>query len=499
MPLISPLRRVVRRPAQVMAGVVCILLVVVAVLVWQVAVQGLRISVQDSTEASNRTLTRVFVNENWEAVKPLLPPPGSGAEAAKANPNIAAIDQMVRRFSSYTDVLKVKIYDRGGITVYSSDRSQIGEDKARNAGFQAAARGQVASELTHRGAFGAFDGEMYDRNLVSTYVPVRVGDRIEAVLEIYADRTASIEFINRELRGLALWCIPWALAALLLVAAVAWWLHRAQSNLLQAVDDAEARARRVDASAAARQADAGGHFARLPGAFEGLHAMLVRASPSGQTPGLAAANAITPAEWRDLFERFIQIERWARTCRDLRWLTETGAQTDVVTGPEPGHESLDLSAVADDVLAAALPMAEWRGWQIAGFRHPAVLGSARADRARIAALLANMIGASIDTAIPSGSQGHLQCKLIRVGEGLHIDVVDDGVGLPQDQLDRCFKEWDLNRRLPEADGNGLVIWRLLVARALVQQAGGRFDARGTPGHGNRWSADLPLARVEALA
>jgi len=34
-----------------------------------------------------------------------------------------------------------------------------------------------------------------------------------------------------------------------------------------------------------------------------------------------------------------------------------------------------------------------------------------------------------------------------------------------------------------------------VVRALVQRMGGRFDARSTPGHGNRWTVDLPLVRV----
>ena len=74
-------------------------------------------------------------------------------------------------------------------------------------------------------------------------MPVRVGERIEAVLEIYADRTASSEFVNRELRGLALWMVPWVLVALLLVAATAWCLHRTQLTAARELAHAEAQAR----------------------------------------------------------------------------------------------------------------------------------------------------------------------------------------------------------------------------------------------------------------
>lgn len=154
--------------------------------------EQLRREIEKAGEMSNATITRVFVNETWGEIYSLLPPPGSDIAEIKNNPNIKKIDNRMRRFMSYTDVLKVKLYNVSGITTYSSEFSQIGEDKSNNIGLQRALKGNLASELTYRGKFGAFDGELYNRNLVSTYAPIRDGSQVIAVAEIYSDRTTSI-------------------------------------------------------------------------------------------------------------------------------------------------------------------------------------------------------------------------------------------------------------------------------------------------------------------
>ncbi len=155
--------------------------------------------VQAVTEAANVAFTRLFVNEAWSELRPMLD------IAAKThpskNPALRDVDLRVRHFTKGTDLIKVKIYNLQGLTVYSSDPAQLGEDKAGNKGFQAAARGRVASETTYRGKFGAFDGELFQRNLVSSYVPVRGEQGVEAVVEVYADRTTSMEGVEAEVRA----------------------------------------------------------------------------------------------------------------------------------------------------------------------------------------------------------------------------------------------------------------------------------------------------------
>ncbi|MGH7929772.1 MAG: sensor histidine kinase, partial [Candidatus Binatia bacterium] len=104
-------------------------------------------------------------------------------------------------------VVKVKIYDLKGRTVFSTEAKQIGENKASNAGFLAAQSGDVISEITHRDTFSAFEGVIENRDLISSYIPIRRGRSglpVEAVFELYQDITPLLKRLEETQRLLTL-------------------------------------------------------------------------------------------------------------------------------------------------------------------------------------------------------------------------------------------------------------------------------------------------------
>ena len=183
--------------------------------------------VQAVTESANVAFTRIFVNEAWDELRPMMDI--EAKTQPRDNPSLRSIDLRVRRLTKGTDLVKVKIYNMQGLTIYSSDPTQIGESKANNKGFEEASQGRVASETTYRGKFGSFDGEIYQRNMVSSYVPVKSGDSVEAVVEVYVDRTTSIEGLDADIRTAWTYFGPGTGFAFLLVVLLCRLGHRDQT------------------------------------------------------------------------------------------------------------------------------------------------------------------------------------------------------------------------------------------------------------------------------
>jgi diguanylate cyclase (GGDEF)-like protein/PAS domain S-box-containing protein len=185
-------------------------------------------------ESEHVNHARIIANEMWdEHFGPLvLSVADQPITELSHAPQIPALHQKTLKLLKGTRIFKIKVYDLRGRTVYSTDLTQIGQDKSQNQGVKNALQGQNSSALVHHNQFSAFEGELQDRDLVESYIPRYdpLSGQVSGVFEIYRDATTLLVEV-----GQRQWLLVGSVIALLalLYLAVFAIVKRAQSHLIE--------------------------------------------------------------------------------------------------------------------------------------------------------------------------------------------------------------------------------------------------------------------------
>ncbi|PKO62377.1 MAG: hypothetical protein CVU24_04425 [Betaproteobacteria bacterium HGW-Betaproteobacteria-18] len=177
---------------------------------------------------------RIIANEMWdEHFGPLvLSVADQPADQLTTAPQIPALHQKVLKLLNGTKIYKIKVYDLRGLTVYSTELKQIGEDKSDNAGVLAGLRGLNSSELVHQNQISSFEGELQDRDVIESYIPRHdpVTGQVSGVFEIYRDATTVLAEV-----GQRQWLLVAAVVALLTLLYLAVFLivKKAQHQIIE--------------------------------------------------------------------------------------------------------------------------------------------------------------------------------------------------------------------------------------------------------------------------
>ena len=160
------------------------------------------------TEENNVALTQVFYNTLWQKYNVFLSSTQKlSSEERKVDPRLYQLHADVLAQFEGLSIAKVKIFDLQGHTIFSTNLSQIGEDKRQSSGFLLARSGQIVSQLEHRDTFEAFKSTLKDRDLLSSYLPIRSsgahGD-VVGVFELYTDVTPLLQRVESTQRSILL-------------------------------------------------------------------------------------------------------------------------------------------------------------------------------------------------------------------------------------------------------------------------------------------------------
>jgi diguanylate cyclase (GGDEF)-like protein len=156
---------------------------------------------QDLAEGRNIAMAQVFKNTLHDSLDAVMDDTvGRDAEFLSQSDESRRLHASVLDLMRDTAVIRVKLYNRLGNTVFSTDAGQVGESRLDNPGFRTAMSGGIASELTRRDTVDSFEGVLAQVDILATYIPIRSADQsITGVFELYQNVTPFVSHLQRNM------------------------------------------------------------------------------------------------------------------------------------------------------------------------------------------------------------------------------------------------------------------------------------------------------------
>jgi two-component system NtrC family sensor kinase len=525
-------------------------------------------------EAGNVNLTRLFANTLWEndfapfvaktqaisvdrcsamadVIDPkdgkMKPPGEKKACYADVGKQIAAFQEFpalnAKVFGAMkkTTVFKIKVFDLRGVTVYSSEIGQMGEDKSNNAGWKGAAiDGKPTSELTFRDKFSAFEGVVEKRDLISSYLPVLApgSEKIVGVFEVYSDVTPFLDQIKAtsaqirkssndyqsqveavaaenqdkvDASGLTTLLIVLGLLAVLFGALYA-IVSRADHILVQQENEREhvqQQLAQAEKMASLGQMVAGvAHQLNTPLAFSHNNvSMVIDALNSFRTPLKVAGKLVSLVRDTDADSVNLNV---AKSRAQIAEIDEDDLDVempvemlgDTLRGIEQMRElvenlrdftRLDRSKTAEFDINKGLHNVVYIARSVIPTHIEVVedygsLPKIECNASQLNQVFLNLINNAAQAIVTE--QGTVTVRSYMEGNRIRVDVTDTGTGIAPDILPHIFENYYTTKTASEGTGLGLPI-----ARSIVQEHGGELTVSTEPGKGSTFSVFLPIAQA----
>jgi signal transduction histidine kinase/CheY-like chemotaxis protein/HPt (histidine-containing phosphotransfer) domain-containing protein len=195
-----------------------------------------------------------------------------------------------------------------------------------------------------------------------------------------------------------------------------------------------------------------------------------------------------PARSRQLAE----IVRAAKHMRDVVNVVLDYARIEAL-GPVPHMRRVDVRSLVQDCLAVIEPGARARGLET---RIVAATGAPThfvTDDTQLRQILVNLMS----NAVKYTPRGSIELRLLGDADHLTIEVADTGIGIPEAQRHRLFKEYErFGAERTSIEGTGL---GLAIAQRLADRLGGHMGHRNNPGGGSVFWLQLPAGVAEEPA
>lgn len=459
-----------------------------------------------SAEAHNVSLARSFANTIWPDFAEYVSSIDEDGDRLRQRPETSQLHTVLAKLTDGLPVLKVKIYNLDGLTVYSSQASQMGDDKSGNAGFLTAKQeAKPASKLSFRDSFSAYSGVVENRDLVESYVPIRRADgTVEGVFELYTDVTPLVVRLERTMTGyiVAFLLIFTLLYGVLFVIVrhADGILKRQYLELEKSEENIQAKNISLEQEIDQRQkTESALRIAKeeAEAANRAKSEFLATVSHEVRTPMngvLGMAGVLLDSELAENQREYVKViqdsgESLMTLINDI--LDFSKIEAGKITLEEI---DFDLVTAVDHVVDLLGHQAYSKGTELAAYLAPDVPQELTGDDGRIRQVLLNLVG----NAIKFTKKGSVTVE-VTVASGqftaadlaLRFAVSDTGIGISPEARERIFSEFTQadSSTTRSYGGTGL---GLAICKNLVTLMGGEIGMDSEVGRGSEFWFTVPL-------
>jgi two-component system cell cycle sensor histidine kinase PleC len=427
-------------------------------------------------EQNNAALTQAFANAVWPKFQWFL------GSASRRNPDDIRLDpttevlrHAMRDLVQGTNVLKIKIYDTRGRTIFSTDPKQIGSDYSKNERFLAAMDGRTVSDLEKRAKFQSFNGELKNVWILSSYIAIRpsgangASGNIVGVAETYTD----VSDIQAQLDNTGSLLVGASAIVLLVVfiflAAIVWVaervMHRQHAHNIELAEHA---ARAAAASRAKSEFLANmSHELRTP-----LNAILGFAE-------LITSEILGPVGTPRYKEYAGDIQRSGRHLLGI--INDVLDLVQIETGrARVSLERDDVSDLARDVVRLMSRQAAAKNVALR-FAANCTADPIGSDEGKIRQILFNLISNALKFT-PEGGSVTVTVNHDPTGDRTVLRVADTGIGMRPEDVPVALASFGQIGNAFQQNGQGIGLG-LPLTKKFAELLGGTFDIESAPGKG----------------